>query len=119
MIIDGTLLVVKIFKLNQHSLIRPHIEGMTSELIKYHALVKSESIKPLDQRKDAKGKIAKKKKLSHTGLEPAKARNCQKEKSCPTRGSNPSRGLCGRVGPPRTNASVRVAWANCERGQSR
>ena len=28
-----------------------------------------------------------------------------------------SRGLCGRVGPPRTN--VRVAWANCERGQSR
>ena len=28
-----------------------------------------------------------------------------------------SRGLCGRVGPPRT--SVRVAWANCERGRSR
>jgi hypothetical protein len=26
-----------------------------------------------------------------------------------------SRGLCGRDGPPRTN--VRVAWANCERGQ--
>ena len=32
----------------------PHIIGMKSELIKYHALVKS--IKPLDQRKDAKGK---------------------------------------------------------------
>ena len=28
-----------------------------------------------------------------------------------------SRGLCGRVGPPRTN--VRAAWANCERGGSR
>jgi len=25
--------------------------------------------------------------------------------------------VCGRVGPPRTN--VRVAWAYCERGQSR
>ena len=31
-----------------------HIEGMKSELIKYHALLNS--IKPLDQRKDAKGK---------------------------------------------------------------
>jgi len=31
-----------------------HIEGMKSDLIKYHALVKS--IKPLDQRKYAKGK---------------------------------------------------------------
>ena len=28
-----------------------------------------------------------------------------------------SRGLCGRVGPPRTN--VRAAWANCERAWSR
>lgn len=45
---------LKIFKLSEHPLIRPHIEGMKSELIKYHALVKS--IKPLDQRKDAKGK---------------------------------------------------------------
>ena len=32
----------------------PHIDGMKSEIIKYQALVKS--IKPLDQRKDAKGK---------------------------------------------------------------
>ena len=45
---------LKIFRLTDHPLIRPHIEGMKSELIKYHALVKS--IKPLDQRKDAKGK---------------------------------------------------------------
>ena len=45
---------LKIFRLSEHPLIRPHIEGMKSELIKYHALVKS--IKPLDQRKDAKGK---------------------------------------------------------------
>ena len=36
-------------------MIRPHIEGMKTELIKYHALVKPESIKPLDHRKDAKG----------------------------------------------------------------
>ena len=40
--------------LSEHPLIRPHIEGMKSELFKYHALV--ESIKPLDQRKDANGK---------------------------------------------------------------
>ena len=45
---------LKIFRLSEHPLIRTHIEGMKSELIKYHALV--ESIKPLDQRKDAKGK---------------------------------------------------------------
>ena len=45
---------LKFFRLSEHPLIRPHIEGMKSELIKYHALVKS--IKPLDQRKDAKGK---------------------------------------------------------------
>ncbi len=45
---------LKIFRLSEHPLIRPHIEGMKSELIKYHALVKS--IKPLDQRKNAKGK---------------------------------------------------------------
>jgi len=45
---------LKIFRLSEHPLIRPHIEGMKSELIKYHALVMS--IKPLDQRKDAKGK---------------------------------------------------------------
>ena len=32
----------------------PHIDGMKSEIIKYQALVKS--IKPLDLRKDAKGK---------------------------------------------------------------
>ena len=32
----------------------PHIIGMKSELIKYHTLVKP--IKPLNQRKDAKGK---------------------------------------------------------------
>ena len=38
--------------LNEHPLIRPHIEGMKSELIK-KALVKS--IDPLE-RKDAKGK---------------------------------------------------------------
>ena len=30
----------------------PHIDGMKSEIIKYQALVKS--IKPLEQRKDAK-----------------------------------------------------------------
>ena len=40
--------------LTEHPLIMPHIEGMKSEIIKYHTLVKS--IKPLDQRKDAKGK---------------------------------------------------------------
>ena len=41
-------------RLTKHPLIMPHIEGMKSEIIKYHTLVKS--IKPLDQRKDAKGK---------------------------------------------------------------
>ena len=45
---------LEIFQTEQDPLIRPHIEGMKSELIKYHALVKS--IKPLDQRKDAKDK---------------------------------------------------------------
>ena len=45
---------LKILRLTEHPLIRPHIEGMKSELIKYQALVKS--IKPLDQRKDAKCK---------------------------------------------------------------
>ena len=45
---------LKIFRLTEHPLSRPHIEGMKSEIIKYHTLVKS--IKPLDQRKDAKGK---------------------------------------------------------------
>ena len=46
---------LKFFRLIEHPLIRPHtVEGMKTELIKYHALVKS--IKPLDQRKDAKGK---------------------------------------------------------------
>ena len=45
---------MKIFRLIEHPLIRPHIEGMKSEVIKYNTLVKS--IKPLDQRKDAKGK---------------------------------------------------------------
>ena len=44
---------LKIFRLTEHPLIRPHIEGMKSELIKYHTLVNS--IKPLDQTKDAKG----------------------------------------------------------------
>ena len=45
---------LKIFRLIEPPLIRPHIEGMKSEIIKYNTLVKS--IKPLDQRKDAKGK---------------------------------------------------------------
>ena len=45
---------MKIFRLTEHPLIIPHIDGMKSEIIKYQALVKS--IKPLDQRKDAKGK---------------------------------------------------------------
>jgi hypothetical protein len=45
---------LKSFRLSEHLLIRPHIEGMKSEIITCHALVKS--IKPLDQRKDAKGK---------------------------------------------------------------
>ena len=45
---------LKILRLTEHPLIVPHIEGMKSEIIKYHTLVKS--IKPLDQRKDAKGK---------------------------------------------------------------
>ena len=45
---------LKIFRLIDHPLVRPHIEGMKSEIIKYNTLVKS--IKPLDQRKDAKGK---------------------------------------------------------------
>ena len=45
---------LQIFRLTEHPLIMPHIEGMKSEIIKYHTLVKS--IKPLDQRKDAKGK---------------------------------------------------------------
>ena len=42
--------------MTEHPLIMPHIDGMKSEIrvIKYQALVKS--IKPLDQRKDAKGK---------------------------------------------------------------
>ena len=44
----------KILRLTEHPLIMPHIDGMKSEIIKYQALVKS--IKPLDQRKDAKGK---------------------------------------------------------------
>ena len=45
---------LKILRLTEHPLIMPHIDGMKSEIIKYQALVKS--IKPLDQRKDAKGK---------------------------------------------------------------
>ena len=45
---------LKILPLSEHPWISLHIEGMKSELIKFHALVKS--IKPLDQRKDAKGK---------------------------------------------------------------
>ena len=45
---------LKFSRLSEHPLITPHIEGKKTELIKYHALVKS--IKPLDQRKDAKGK---------------------------------------------------------------
>jgi len=45
---------LKFFRLTVHPRIRPHIEGMKSELIKYHTLVKS--FKPLDQRIDAKGK---------------------------------------------------------------
>ena len=45
---------MKILRLTEHPLIMPHIDGMKSEIIKYQALVKS--IKPLDQRKDAKGK---------------------------------------------------------------
>ena len=47
---------LKIFRLSEHPMITPHIESRKSELIKYHALVKS--IKPLDQRKDAKGRDA-------------------------------------------------------------
>ena len=43
---------MKIFRLTGHPLIRPHIEGIESKIIKYHNLVKS--IKPLDQRKDIK-----------------------------------------------------------------
>ena len=41
---------LKTFSLSEHPLrlIRPHIEGMKSELIKYHTLVKS--FKPLDQK---------------------------------------------------------------------
>ena len=48
---------LKTFSLSEHPLrlIRPHIEGMKSELIKYHALG-LKSAKPLDERKDAKGK---------------------------------------------------------------
>jgi hypothetical protein len=49
-----TLGGLKNFRLTEHPLIIPHIDGMKSEIIKYQALVKS--IKPLDQRKDAKGK---------------------------------------------------------------
>jgi hypothetical protein len=45
---------LKILRLIEHPLIMPHIDGMRSEIIKYQALVKS--IKPLDQRKDAKDK---------------------------------------------------------------
>ena len=45
---------LKIFRLTEHPLIIPHIDGMKSEIIKYQALVKF--IKPLDQRKDTKGK---------------------------------------------------------------
>jgi len=45
---------LKIFRLIDNPLVRPHIEGMKSEIIKYNTLVKS--IKPLDQRKDAKDK---------------------------------------------------------------
>ena len=45
---------LKILRLTEHPLIMPHIDGMKSEIIKYHTLVKS--IKPLDQRKDSKGK---------------------------------------------------------------
>ena len=45
---------LKIVRLTEHPLIVPHIEGMKSEIIKYQALVKF--IKPLDQRKDTKGK---------------------------------------------------------------
>ena len=45
---------LKFLRLTEHPLIMPHIDGMKSEIINYQALVKS--IKPLDQRKDAKGK---------------------------------------------------------------
>jgi len=44
---------LEILRLIEHPLIRPHIDGIKSEIIKYNTLVKS--IKPLDQRKDAKG----------------------------------------------------------------
>jgi hypothetical protein len=44
---------LNLFKLSEHPQIGPHIEGMKSEINKYHALV--QSIKSLDERKDAKG----------------------------------------------------------------
>jgi hypothetical protein len=39
---------------DEHLQIGPHIQGMKSEINKYHALVKS--IKSLDEKKDVKGK---------------------------------------------------------------
>jgi hypothetical protein len=44
---------LNLFKLSDHPQIGPHIEGMKSEINKYHAIV--QSIKSLDERKDAKG----------------------------------------------------------------
>jgi hypothetical protein len=44
---------LNLFKLSDHPQIKPHIEGMKSEINKYHAIV--QSIKFLDERKDAKG----------------------------------------------------------------
>jgi hypothetical protein len=43
---------LNLFKLSDHPQIGPHIEGMKSEINKYHAIV--QSIKSLDERKDAK-----------------------------------------------------------------
>ncbi len=48
--IDG----LKIFKLYEHPEIRPQIEVMKSEVMKYQAL--AASIKSFEERKDSKGK---------------------------------------------------------------
>ena len=45
---------MNLFKLSDHPQIGPHIEGMKSEINKYHAIV--QSIKSVDERKDAKGR---------------------------------------------------------------
>ena len=44
---------LNLLKLSEHPQIGPHIEGMNSEINKYHDIV--QSIKSLDERKDVKG----------------------------------------------------------------